>query len=159
MGIRFNLKKEGETKNSLTEHSIKAIKFGSTTATDLSPKINDITNSVSIEGVINFDKINEKPRPMLDDYGYPVLDENGVERTELREIDSVRQLANWSIIPEYLDCYLDLKVDTTNSRGRLVKETSFDNLFVISYEESYSDARGHGKFVVQALEKESIKSE
>ena len=130
MAILFEVFRDGEKYISLTEHSIKNIRFESDKAIDLNPKINDITRSIIITGIINNDRINEPERPLLDEDGEQIMDENNVPQYELREIDSVRKLANLSIIPEYCDCYCDLEVRLTNTRGDLVREGAYENLFV-----------------------------
>jgi len=154
MAILFEVFRDGEKYISLTEHSIKNIRFESDKAIDLNPKINDITRSIIITGIINNDRINEPERPLLDEDGEQIMDENNVPQYELREIDSVRKLANLSIIPEYCDCYCDLEVRLTNTRGDLVREGAYENLFVKLYEEEFDDETGHGTFFVYIRERE-----
>jgi len=155
MGIVFNTTKEGENYIDLTEYSIKKIIFNSDKNTELAPKINDVTNSIIIEGIINFESVHEPLVPKLDDYGDQLLDENDEPVYEEREIDHVRKLANWAIIPEYLNSYRDLELGVTDSTGSLVKEISYENLFIVDYWERYDDELGHGKFYAIIREREN----
>jgi len=155
MGIRFNTTKQGSDYISLTEYSIKNVMFNSDKNTALNPKINDITNSIIIEGLINFEGLDLPPVPKRDEFGRHMVDEAGEPQFEEKEIDSVRKLANWAIIPEYLDCYRDLELDITNSAGSLVKKTSYENLFIVEYVEIFDDAQGHGKFYALIREREN----
>ena len=154
MGIRFNTTKEGESHISLTEYSIRNIIFNSDKNIKLFPKINDVTNSIIIEGIINFESVHQPFTPKLDEYGEQLMDENDEPQYEDREIDSVRKLANWAIIPEYLNCYRDLEYIVTDSTGSLVKESSYENLFIMDYWERYDDELGHGKFYALLRERE-----
>ena len=155
MGIKFNVTKEGENYINLTEYSIKKVIFNSDKDITLYPKINDITNGIVLEGIINFESVLEPLVPMLDDYGDQIMDENDEPMFHEREIDYVRKLANWAIIPEYLNCYGDLEYTITDSAGRLVKESSYENLFIVDYWEKYDDEQGHGKFCVLLREREN----
>jgi len=146
MGIIFNAYKDGEKVISLTEYSIEQYSLIADTDINLAPRFNDLTRDIVLIGIINPDTIEEMPKQSVD--------ENGGETTELREIDSVRLLANWAIIPEYCGCYYDADVKLTNARGDLVKEESYKNLFVCYYSESFSYDAGKGSFKVQLRERE-----
>jgi len=98
MGIKFNTTKQEETYINLTEYSIKNIIFNSDKNIKLYPKINDVTNSVIIEGVINFESVHQPLVPKLDDYGDQVLDENDEPVYEEREIDHGQPLGRTTTI-------------------------------------------------------------
>ncbi len=129
MGIIFEVIKDGEKIISLSKHSIKNIKFLADTDVTLDPKFNDITRDIILRGDINADKTGE-------------------------EIDSVRLLANWAIVPEYCECYCDATVKITNARGDLVKEEKFKDMFVVNYIEKFDDDSGHGDFYIHIRERE-----
>ena len=154
MGIQFEVIRDGEKYISLTEFSIKNINYLTDTDIALEPKLNNLTRDIVITGIINTESIDEEPVVMADDFGYPILDDNGETQFEPREIDSVRKLANWAIIPEYSDCYCDMKFTLANSRGDLVKEMEFENVFIFDYKESFDDDRGHGQFFAHMRERE-----
>lgn len=154
MGMLFEVFKDGEKYISLTEHSVKNVKYTADTEVDLQPKINDITRDVVLTGLINIDKISEKPQVMVDDFGIPIKDDDGNDKFELREIDSVRKLANWAIIPEYCECYCDATFKLTNARGDLIKEESYEDLFVVDYRENFDDDSGVGSFNICLRERE-----
>ena len=155
MGIRLKATTQ-KTNNtlSLTEYSIKNIIFNSDKNIKLNPKINDITNSIIIEGIINFESVHLPPIPKQDSFGRHILDEYDEPMYEEREIDSVRQLANWAIIPEYLNCYCDVETDITDATGSLVKKLSYKNMFAVDYKEIFDDEYGHGKFFITLIERE-----
>jgi len=155
MGIRFNATKEGKSYINLTEYSIKNIIFNSDKSIKLDPRINDVTNSIILEGIINFESIHEPRPPRLDEFGDQVVNSNNEPQFEDIEIDYVRKLANWAIIPEYLNCYCDLEYDITDSTGSLVKTSTYENLFIIDYWEMYDDELGHGKFYALIREREN----
>lgn len=156
MGIAFKVYKDGEEYISLTEHSIKNVIFDAEKETDLKPRLHTITKSLALEGFLNTDLVDEAPRPILDEYGEQVVDENEEPQFHLREIDSVRQLANWSIIPEYCDCYCDVTVAINDASGELVKEESFECMFVVDYKETFDIDHGNGLFNILIREREIV---
>ena len=137
MGIVFEVKKGGATVISLTEYSIKDFEFTSESSEDLDLQHNKIIKGITISGIINPDSISD----------------NGDGTNIGREVDSVRKLANWAVIPEYLDCYKDINYMITDARGVVVKEDSFVDCYVVEYEESFSDENGTGKFKTVLREK------
>ena len=154
MGIIFDAFKEGEKIISLSEFSVLEFYLSADTDISLAPRFNDLTRDIILTGKINPENIAEPPRMMVDESGEPVVDDDGNEIFELREIDSIRKLANWAIIPEYAECYYDVEVKLTNARGDIVKVDEYENLFVVDYNEKFCDDSGHGKFIVQLREQE-----
>ena len=151
MGILLEIMKNGEVEMQLTEYSVKGIDFASDTDIAADPRHNDITREIIVTGVINPETITERAKLKTDDFGYPIGDGN---EYELREIDSVRMLANWAVMPEYSDCYRDGFISLTNAMGTLVKTESFHNLYVADYHESFNDNKGHGDFSLRLRERE-----
>ena len=159
MAAFMDILKNGEKEIGLTEHSIKNVKFDSDIDINLSPKLHSVFRNLIVEGLINTDKINEPPSPKLDEYGDQVIDEDGEPEFELREIDSVRKLANWSIVPEYDECYCDVTISLTDARGEVVKTEEFVDMFVIDYKESFDNSHGNGSFFIHMREREAIEEE
>ena len=157
MGVLLEVFKDGEKFIRLTNHSIKDVFFNSEKATDISPKLHTITKNLVIEGLINTDLVDEEPKPLTDDYGAPVLDEDGEQQYELLEIDSVRQLTNWAIVPEYCEPYCDVSVTLTDAGGDLIKTEEFENMFVVGFEEEFDDRHGNGIFTVYLRERAPAK--
>jgi len=156
MGVTFEVCKDGEKYISLTEHSIKNVLFDSDKETELSPRLHTITRDLVIEGLINTDLMNEAPKQLLDDHGDPLVDEDGEPQYALREIDSVRQLANWAIIPEYCKCYCDVCIQLRDARGEFVNEDEFECMFVEYYKESFDIDHGNGYFTIHMREREIV---
>lgn len=155
MGIIFKALKDNEVVIDLTEFSIKNIDFIADTDLDFDQlQYNDITRDIKLEGVINAESVTDKKILKKDEFGEPILDEYGEEQYELREIDSVRKLANWALIPEYEDNYLDVEIEITNSKGDLVKKENYTNIFVCYYLENFGDEKGKGDFTVLLRERE-----
>jgi len=158
MGIQLEIIKDGVTHIKLTNHSIDTILFDSIKPTDdddddkFRPRLHGITKELIIKGRINTDLQDQKPVPLLDDYEEPILDEYGDLQYELLEFDAVRQLANWAIIPEYLDPYSDLSVKIIDARGDIVKTTEYEDMFVFDYQEGFNDVHGNGWFIVHMRE-------
>ena len=130
MGILFEVKKNSATEIRLTEYSIKDFSFTADASESPNLRHNDIINGVIISGLID-------PEIMSNDT-------NSTNRA--REVDSARRLANWAIIPEFLDCYRDISYKISDARGVVVKEDGFDDCFVVDYEENYSNDTGTGSF-------------
>jgi hypothetical protein len=147
MGIELNILKDGEIVMSLTEHSIINIEFDSNTDLTVGAKLDDITREIRLLGKINVASINESPVKVLSD-------EEDEEEEVIREIDSVRYLINWAIIPEFEDCYMDATVKINNAKGQLVKTEEFKNLFVVMYKEIFNDEKGYGELHMQLREKQ-----
>jgi GMP synthase PP-ATPase subunit len=148
MGIELNVLKDGEIVMSLTEHSIIKINFDSNTDFTVGAKLDDITREISFVGKINAASINESPVKVLSD-------EDAEEEEEvIREIDSVRYLVSWAIIPEFEECYMDATVKINNAKGELVKTEEFKNLFVVSYKEIFNDETGYGELHMLLREKQ-----
>ena len=120
----------GEKQMRPSNHSIKNVQFNVRKETDFRPRLHTITKNLALEGLINTDSIDEAPRPIVDEYGDQIVDENEEPLFHLREVDSVRKLANWAIIPEYCDCYCDVSVTMNDASGDLIKEESFKDMFV-----------------------------
>lgn len=156
MGIAFSVFENGEPVISLSEYSIKKFNFLSDTDVSLNPKQNDITREVAINGDINPEKISRAPRLVK---SYTDIDGKVVEcdkpQYELREIDSVRKLANWAIIPEYEDCCRDANVTIKDAAGRTVKTEKYIDLFVVDYAENFDDSKGRGTFRILMRERTS----
>jgi hypothetical protein len=130
MAITFEVKKNGETEISLTEYSIKAFDFTAEASEAPDLRHNDIINGVIITGLIDPEIIPN--------------DANSADRA--REVDSARKLANWAVVPEFLDCYKDISYKITDSRGIVVKEDGLEDCYVVDYEEFYSNDTGTGRF-------------
>jgi len=154
MGILFDVYKDDEKIISLTEYSIQKYNLAADFDTNLAPRYKDLTRDIFLIGIINPDTIEERPVQRIDIDGDPIPEEY-----ELREIDSVRLLANWAIIPEYDKPYCDAYVKLTNSKGDIVKEEGYKDLFVVYYFESFNYDSGKGSFTVQLREREPIQIE
>jgi len=70
-----------------------------------------------------------------------------------REVDSSRKLANWAVIPEFLDCYKDISYRITDAQGIVVKEDELTNCYVVEYIENFANENGTGKFKVVIRER------
>ena len=156
MAVFMDVYNDGEREISLTEHSIHDVKFDSDLDIKLTPKLHGIVRNLIVTGFIKTDRASEPPRPLLDDYGDQAVDENGDPQFDLREIDSVRQLANWAIIPEYYECYRDVTIRLTDSTGEEVKSESFEDMLVMDYKEWFDNDHGNGSFYIHMRERELI---
>ena len=132
MGVLFEVIKDGEKIISLTNHSVKNVKFDSDTDITLIPKLHGVVRNLIVTGLINSDLV-----------GNP-------------EINSVRQLANWAIIPEYCDCYCDVTIELSDAKGDLVKSEEFKDMFVVEYKETFDIEHGNGLFDIHMREREII---
>lgn len=147
MGIEIDILKDGEIVMNLTEHSIKEVNFECNTDLTIGAKLDDITRDITLIGKINSASINESPIKILSD-------EDDDEEIVLKEMDSVRYLSNWAIIPEFENCYMDMSVKIKNARGQVVKTETFTNLFIVKYEEIFNDKTGDGELYVLLREKQ-----
>ena len=134
MGILFEVKKDGITGISLTEYSIDNFDFTAESNDSLNLRHNDIIRGVTISGIIN-----------------PEIIGDNTDRS--REVDSARKLANWAVIPEFLDCYKDISYRITDAQGIVVKEDELTNCYVVEYIEHFANENGTGKFKVVIREK------
>jgi len=134
MGILFEVKKDGITGISLTEYSIDNFDFTAESSDAVNLRHNDIIRGVTISGIINPEII-------------------GDNSDRHREVDSARKLANWAIIPEFLDCYKDISYRITDARGIVVKEGEITDCYVVEYIENFANENGTGKFKVVLREK------
>jgi hypothetical protein len=144
MSIKFDLIKEGEIVISLTEHSIKEIKFFDEKDM-MKHRLKDIVRDITLIGKINIATINESPIEIGSE------DEN--DEIILREIDCVRKLSNYSILPEYEECYMDANISIKDALGTIVKEESCTDLFVFYYKETFDYKKGEGEFKIVMRER------
>ena len=152
MGALLKVFKKGKKIINLTNHSIKDVYFDFEKERDFTPRLNSITHDIIFEGLINTDLINEVPQPLLSDDD-PILNEEGEVQYELLEIDSVRELVQWAIIPEYGDPYCDVIITLLDSSGEIVQENEYKDMFVINYEESFDEKHGNGMFKMHIRER------
>lgn len=145
MGIDMNVYKDGKVVMNLSEYSITNITFLYDMNEAVNSGLHDITRDVLLEGVVNADSIDIPPTVRKD--------KNGEKKEELREIDSVRKLVNWAMLPENSECYRDVEIKMSNAMGILVKEEQFTDLYVIEYRERFDDEMGCGKFNIHLREK------
>ena len=156
MGVLYEVYKEGEKIISLTDHCIENETFDSDTDIEIKPKLHGVVRNLEINGIINTSNLSDPPKKMMDDFGDPVLDEAGEEKMDLREIDSVRKLANWAIVPEYDKCYCDVVIKQSNAKGELVRERNYTEMFVTDYMERFDIDHGDGKFRIRMREREAV---
>lgn len=149
MGIELNILKDGEIKMSLTEHSIKKINFKGSKDLTIGAKLDDITRDIEIIGKINIATINECPVKIIE------TEDEDEEDIVIREIDSVRNLANFAFIPEYEDCYMNIELVIKNAMGQIVKTAEFKNIFVVEYKERFNYDEGDGELYLLLREKEA----
>jgi len=141
MGIVFIAYKNGEEFIRLTEHSITNIILSVENLT-----IDAVAKSLAIEGIFNTDLIGEVPRPLLDEYGNQIVDENGNPKFHLREFDSVRMLVEWAFSHDVFDCYCDVSVVVNDASGNLVNKKFYECMFVTGYKEKYDENHTNGIF-------------
>ena len=159
MGIQLSVYQEGEKVIALTNHSINNYRLMLNNETNLAPRLHGINCDMVLEGFINVDLVDEAPRPLLDDDGDVMVDENGDEKHDLREIDSVREIAQWAIILEHEEPYCDVEITLVDARGAVVKEDAFKDMFVVGYEEHYSEKQGNGTFKIHMRERFSVEED
>ncbi len=152
MSIRVKISKDGTEEMSLTEFSVKSYNKNTFPLEDDDVKKNNLVNELILVGIINQEIISKAPAIQTDEYGEPVLDESGQPKEELSEIDSIRKLANYAVIPEYVDCYKDIDIEITNSMGIVVKTESFKNMYVYEFQEKSDNEMGAGRYLVKFRE-------
>lgn len=120
MGILFSVEKGGATEISLTEYSIKAFDLLAKSRSNLDLRHNHVTKDIVLTGTINPETLHDR-------------------ESEITEISSVKKLADWAILPEYCDCYKDIRVKIALASGVIVKESVFKDFYVVEYEERLHD--------------------
>ena len=53
--------------------------------------------------------------------------------------------------------FCDITISITDAAGNLVKESSYENVFIAVYWEKYDDEQGHGKFYAVLSERAVVK--
>ena len=144
-----------EAEIRLTEHSIKKVSLRKDIL-DLMDA-NDDVKAIELKGTLNTEKLKEKAKLKLDEFGQIEYDEDGKEKYELREVDSIRKLINWSNVNSESDkCYMDAYVRITDATGKTESEEFFYNLYSTYYSEEFTDKSGHGEFEIIMKEKARI---
>jgi len=156
MITQLEIKKDGEKYITLTNHSIRDVFFDSFKETDLSPQLHSIARNIVIDGLINTDLVDKEPVPLLDDYGEPMFDDDGNQQFDKPELDSVRELAIWALVPEYCEPYCDVSIALSDSSGELVKREEYEDMFVVEYEDTFDDEHGNGTFTLHLREREIV---
>lgn len=153
MSIKVKISKDGELEMSLTEFSVKKYETYVDEIDDKNIKKNNLVKEVHLEGIINQEIMTMPKTVQVDMNGKVILDEEGNAKEEISEIDSIRKLATFAVIPEYVDCYKDLYVEIINTEGVVVKTESFENMYIYHFEERSDNDMGIGTYKVKFREK------
>lgn len=153
MSIKVKISKDGELEISLTEFSIKKYETYIDEIDDKNIKKNNLIKEVHLDGIINQEIMTMPTTFQVDTAGKVVVDENGNAKEEISEIDSIRKLASFAVIPEYVDCYKDLSVEIINTEGVVVKKENFKNMYIYHFEERSDNEMGIGTYKVKFREK------
>ena len=124
MNLDFKISKGGSPEISLTEHSIKKFIPDSISENDSTLRNSKVTQGITIEGVIDIRFLG----------------------SEIIETDDTRKLADFSVIPEFEDCYKDVSYEFYDTMGRKVREGFLEDVYIVSYEEFFANNRGVGEF-------------
>ena len=126
--MAYTLKAEGSNAFSLTEETVKTLKFDNTSSSNSNARARDTYQTLTVAGRIRSDA------------GEAAKDET-------------INAAKWSLVPAVLQTAYQKITAIATAAGQITRNYEFSQGFVVSYSEKFTDQSGVGTFAMKIRQK------